>query len=115
MHELAMANQIVEIVEQAAREYGTQQVLSANITVGKLMGVEVDNLLFALDAIKSQFNTTIETSFHVDEESIQVKCGDCHRITKLEGWVFACSWCGSRKVQVVAGESMTVWEIEIAD
>ena len=115
MHELAMANQIVEIVEQAARDYGTQQVLSADITVGKLMGVEVDNLLFALDAIKSQFNTTVETSFHVDEESIQVQCDDCSMITKLEEWVFACGQCGSRKVQVVAGESMTVWEIEIAD
>ncbi len=115
MHELALANQIVDIVVQAGKDYGAEKILSASVVVGRLMAVEVDNLQFALNALKDQFSATSTTDFIITEEPVQVVCGKCGSTTQLEDWVFVCAVCGANDVKVVAGDSMMVLDIDIAD
>ena len=115
MHEVALVNQILEIVDQAGRDCGAETILSASVTVGRLMAVEVDNLQFALDALKEQHRVTAETEFFITEEPVQVFCSKCGSAPRLDDWVFVCSVCGEREVQVIAGDSMIVTEIEIAE
>ena len=113
MHELSLANQIVEIVLETARQQGFSRILSVQVKVGKLMAVETDNLLFGLDVIKKSCSETQATVFQVIEEPVQLSCKDCGETTTLDGWVFACKWCDSRSVDVIAGESMEVIEMEV--
>jgi hydrogenase nickel incorporation protein HypA/HybF len=50
VHELSIAQSVVEIVERTARENGMDAVSGVALEVGRLSGVDADSLRFAMEA-----------------------------------------------------------------
>jgi hydrogenase nickel incorporation protein HypA/HybF len=51
MHEFAIAQGLVEIIEEEALPYGGAKVISVKVRIGKLSGVIPDALRFAFEAL----------------------------------------------------------------
>lgn len=115
MHEVALAEEILQIISGIATENQVKEVLSADVTVGKLMAVEIDNLAFALDTLKAQFAGTESTEFCIVEQPVTVLCDECGCTTEVSDWLFICGSCKSRNVSVVTGDTMEVTAVEIPD
>lgn len=113
MHELSIANQILVIVCTEAKAFPTADVSSATVTVGRLMAVEVDNLLFCLNVLKTNYPETANTHFAILEEEVNLFCEDCGQTTLMQNWHFFCTACTSSSVKTVSGEGIIVTSMEV--
>jgi hydrogenase nickel incorporation protein HypA/HybF len=114
MHELSIAESILEIVRTNVPPEEQYSVKSVKLKVGKLAGVVADSLDFCFTAI------TQETPFKgvvLDIELIPfvVKCKGCGASSESEAGVVLCPACGSAETDVVSGTELQVIEIELHD
>ncbi len=114
MHELGIAQNILEIIRQAVPESDAAAVRLIRLRVGQLSGVVPDSLEFCFQAIVSdtemqKANLAIEavpTIFRCK------KCGNRFQVNDLE---FSCPECQSADLEIVSGKELEVVEIELAE
>lgn len=113
MHELSIAQEIVRIVAREGANANAVRVSGASVSVGRLMAVETDNLLFCLDVLKKGDPLTEHTVFSVEEEELQLRCKACSHVTVTDAFLFACGACHSPGVDVIGGEQLEVSYLEV--
>ncbi len=113
MHELSIAQEIVRIVAKEGASVHAVRVIGASVSVGRLMAIETDNLLFCLDVLKKNDPLTEHTVFMVEEERLQLRCKACGHVTVTGEFLFACEVCRSQGVDVIGGEQLEVSCLEV--
>lgn len=114
MHELSLAQNIVEIVQQYAPGAQGRSVRSVKLKVGELAGVVPDSLDFCFSAITA--NTPLSgTTLKIERVPFTLQCKNCNNPFASEFGTVICPGCGSENTQVVAGTEMQVVEIEVDD
>jgi hydrogenase nickel incorporation protein HypA/HybF len=112
MHELAIAQQLVSIAEEAAREAGASRVETVYLRLGDLAGVVREALDFAYEIASAR--TRLEGSRLVIERvPVRVHCEACD----LEGPPLAperlrCARCEKPTPRIVAGRELLIRAIE---
>ncbi len=115
MHELAIAQSIVEIASDAAVRAGADRVTSVEVVIGALGGG-------ADEAVRTCFEIAgIGTPCEGAElrmvfEPVVVRCWDCGRESAVQAPLpELCPACGSARVQAHGGRSFRVESIEIPE
>ena len=111
MHEMSIAENIVEIVDDATRGNAgiVEQVF---VDVGTLVAVVPDSLEFCYAAITA--GTPLERSRLVIRViPIRVRCRDCGGTSEVESFVFRCPGCDGTALEVLSGNELSVKEIEV--
>ena len=112
MHELSIAENIVNIVQENLR--GTGLIRSVKIKVGELATVIPDSLEFCFSAVT---NGTILENAKLDIEIVPIvaHCENCGTNSEIQGLSFRCKKCGGADVEIVSGNELQVVEIELDD
>ena len=110
MHEMSLAEGILDIVEHAARDQGFTKVKEIRLEIGALSGVEVDALKFSLDVV---LNHSIAEGAEVGMDMVPgtgwcMSCGETVRISALYD---PCPRCGGYEVQATGGTEMRVKDL----
>lgn len=110
MHEMALAEGVLQIVERAAAEAGSARVKEIRLEIGALAGVEVEALRFCMDAVLRQgpaegAAVVFET---LPGRGWCLRCEDSVAIAALYD---ACPRCGSYQVQPTGGTEMRVMDL----
>lgn len=114
MHEASLAGGVLQLVEDAARREGFARVRSLRLEVGRLAGVEMRALRFALEAIAP--GTCLQAArFDFDEPPGQAWCLPCARSVCIEQRGDACPSCGSHQLQPTGGTELRVIEMLVED
>ena len=114
MHELSVAEEIINIANQYLPDDSNSEVLSVKVEIGKLSNILSDSLTFCFDALVG--DTKLRGSkLIISEIPITVKCDDCGDLTEVEQVLFKCKKCESIKVKLIKGNELKVTEIEIND
>jgi hydrogenase nickel incorporation protein HypA/HybF len=114
LHELSLAQSIVEIVQNTARDNGGARVVAIGLRIGDLSGVVTDSLTFCFSAITA--GTPLEgVSLHIDQVPIRARCRDCAAECNVEDFVFLCPSCGSGNLEITAGRELQVSHIEVEE
>jgi len=114
MHELSLAESVLDIVEQAVRAQRVERVHTLRLSVPALAGVEVSALRFALEALAP--GTPIEAArIQIDEPPGQAWCADCAREVELRDRLDPCPACGGTRLRVVGGTAMRVVELLVPE
>lgn len=114
MHEVALAEGILRIVEAAARRHGAARVATVTLSIGSLAHVEPRALAFCFEAVAR--GTAAEgAALAIEMVPGAAWCMPCGERVPLAKLGDACPRCGSYQVQVVGGEDMRVKDIVIAD
>ncbi len=110
MHEMSLAEGILQIVEDAAAQQGFKRVTEVRLEIGALSGVEVDALSFCLDVVLKH---SIAEGARVDLEKIPGKgyCLGCGETVAVNALYDACPNCGSYQVQATGGTEMRVKDL----
>ena len=109
MHELSVANGIVEI---CAGRAGTARVIRIRLEIGMLSAVLPDAVRFCFDVCAR--NTVVEgAALEIIETPGRARCRDCDGDVALVRLAGRCA-CGSANLRVVAGEELKIREMEIA-
>ncbi len=114
MHELSVAEEIINIANQYIPTDCKSDVISVKVEIGKLSNILSDSLKFCFDAL------TVDTRLKgarliIEENPIIILCEDCGKTSEIERIFFQCKSCDSPKVKLLKGNELKVKEIEIND
>jgi hydrogenase nickel incorporation protein HypA/HybF len=113
MHEMALAEGILQIVEDTARTNAARQVRAVLLELGALSHVEEQALRFCFEAVT---RGTVADGARLDVLATPGRawCLPCGESVPLARLGEPCPHCGSFQLQVTQGEEMKVKEIEVA-
>ena len=119
MHELSMAQAIMDTVLDAAEKNDAQDVLEVTIEIGQLTMLNSEQLKFLLDVIIE--GTLLENSeIFIEEIPVEIKCQSCDFMGKAntEGsdhylTIVICPECGGRNLEITKGRECNVKNIRI--
>ncbi len=112
MHEMALTEGIVDILQEEARRRAFSRVTLVRIEIGAISHVEPDALVFCFEAVS---RGTVAEGAKLDIICTPGEgwCFNCEKTTPLTERFGACAFCGGRRVQMTQGDEMRVKELEI--
>ncbi|HEV7641987.1 MAG TPA: hydrogenase maturation nickel metallochaperone HypA [Gaiellaceae bacterium] len=111
MHELALADAIVQICREHARG---RRVTRVEVKIGFLRQVVPDSLAFAFELVAS--GTEVDgAQLAVEQIPARVACNTCGAETTIEWFPLACAHCGGLDVELIAGEECQVEALELEE
>ena len=109
MHELSIAQSIVEMVGERADE---ARVHRLTVVIGRLSGVMPDALRFCFDICAE--GTVLEGAvLEIIEPSGRGRCPDCGREQEMNSLFDMCI-CGATGLDCIAGDELRIKEMEMA-
>ncbi len=114
MHELAVAQSLVEIVEQEARPYGGARVTRIWLRIGRLSAVVPDALRFAFDVI-TRGGIAEGALLEIEEVPLRIRCHQCREVFVAEDPFMICPRCEGVDVEMVSGRELEIRSMEIDD
>lgn len=112
MHEMSIAESIVEIAEEAARRAGAIRVRTVFAEIGALAGVEIEALRFCWDAVTRE-GLAAGAGLDITQIPGQAWCIECSEAIVLLSSLAACPHCGGYQVAITGGTEMRVREIAV--
>lgn len=112
MHELSITLGIVKIAEDEIKKAVAKKVISIELEIGTLAGVELDSLNYVWDvAVKD----TVLESAHKQINIIIAKgrCVDCDTVFELKNYHDSCPNCQSFLKIILQGKELRVKSLEI--
>jgi hydrogenase nickel incorporation protein HypA/HybF len=113
MHELAMTESIIELVEAEARKHGSDRVNKVKLRIGQFTGVVKEALEFSFDIIKH--GTLAEhAELQIEIVPLRKRCEPCDKLFDSNGDLdFFCPDC-ARPVEIVSGRELQIEYIDLA-
>lgn len=110
MHEMSIAEGIMEIVERTARTNHIARVKSVRVAVGELAGVDIDALQFAWTSVR-RGGPANDAPLLIDRPAGQAWCMDCCKTVPLKRYGDPCPLCGGFKLTATGGTEMRVVDL----
>ena len=112
MHELSIAQSIVELACEQADKADAEQVCRIGVEIGLLSGVEREALEFCFP-IACQQTKAQGAHLDVTVQPAKARCPSCERLFELDDLVLVCPHCGTYPVQLLAGGNLKVLYVEV--
>ena len=112
MHELSIAQSIVELAEEQARNHQAQCIEELELEIGSLAGIEWQALEFALETCVKE---TLLENAHIVRHIIsgEGRCGDCETAFPVDTLFSSCPACGSYAVKIIKGKELRINSIVV--
>jgi hydrogenase nickel incorporation protein HypA/HybF len=112
VHELSLCRAIAGI---AARNAGERAVEVIHVRIGQLRQVVPETLVFCWSLVTAD-TALAGSELDVERVAALLHCRGCGAESELaETFMFVCSGCGSRDVEVLSGEELLVTALELAE
>jgi hydrogenase nickel incorporation protein HypA/HybF len=113
MHEMSLAEGVLQLIEDAAREQDFAKVTTVWLEIGQLSGVEVEAMKFCFDAV-TRDSIADGASLEIISLPGVGWCMACSKPVPMAELFDECPQCGSYQLQVTGGTEMRVKELEVA-
>lgn len=113
MHELSVAQNIIEIVSDYAKKNNTDRVTEVVLDIGAVSGVIPGNLEFAWE-ISAKGSVVDGARLKINFIEAKALCLDCKKEFKLDDIYAMCDFCGSIRYEIIQGKELKVKSIMIA-
>lgn len=112
MHEMALAEGLIQLIENAASEQGFARVRMVRLEIGRLSAVEPVAIRFCFDAV-ARGSIAEGAVLDIIELPGAGCCMDCAAMVSMQTPYDTCPCCGSSQVQATSGTEMRVKELEV--
>jgi hydrogenase nickel incorporation protein HypA/HybF len=112
MHEMALTENIVEILAEEARKQGFARVRVVRLEIGAMAHVEPEALRFCFDAV-SRGTVAEGATLDIIRPKGEGWCLDCGKTVALDERFGPCPDCGGRHVQMTSGDELRIQELEV--
>jgi len=111
MHELGVANEILDIALSEAERHAAKKVTSIRLRVGVLRSIEPENLSFLFEHLA---RGTPAEGAHLDivEEPVRVECEACG-VSEAPSFAWECPRCKGSGVSVTGGDSLSILSLDV--
>lgn len=112
MHEMSIAEGIIQVLEEQAREQNYTQVKAVWLEIGPLAMIETEALSFCFEAVTR--STLAEgAALNIINMKGEAYCMQCLKNVPITQRYDSCPDCGSHHLQVVTGDEMRIKELEV--
>ncbi len=128
MHELSIAQKIIEIIESKAKQNNFSKVSNAKLKIGKMAAFQKDQLEFCLNTFQKS-EIIKEMNFDICEVPVKLLCNNCGNYfidDRFNDYEFAhvyahapglyiplpCPQCKSKNISVISGSEIELTSIE---
>jgi len=112
VHEMSIAESVLQIIEDKARSDGYAKVNAVWLEIGQLAGVETESLRFCFDVV-ARDTVARDARLEIIETAGQGWCMECACNVAVTARYEPCPSCGSFQIEVTGGEEMRVKELEV--
>lgn len=115
MHELSIANSLVEIATEHAQAAGADKIKAINLRIGALSCVHQSALEYSYELITN--DTILEGSMlNIVNVPVMIYCPECKKEVELPGiQKFRCPQCNTPSADIRQGKELEIDSIEIFD
>ena len=114
MHEMAIAQSIMDIVQEEISRRGIERLETINLVVGMMSAVIPQHLAFCFEIVTK--DTPLEgTALRIREVPLTYYCTACTQEFTAEEVTFVCPDCGKGKLELIAGRELAVESLEVSD
>lgn len=114
MHEMSVAQNIVDIVRQYVPDGQAARVAAVRVRVGSLSGIVTDSLDFCFSAIVA--DTPLgRARLDIERITAACECQDCGARFEPEYLIFLCPMCGGGRARLTSGHELQVEAVELDD
>lgn len=107
MHEMSLAENVLQIIEESARAQHFQQVRTVVLEVGKLAAVEPEAMRFCFDVVMR--GTLAESAqLQIVETPGLGVCSACGKEVEMQEQYGLCPNCASPRLGITAGNQIRV-------
>jgi hydrogenase nickel incorporation protein HypA/HybF len=112
MHELSIACGLVRTASDEAARHGASHVVSLDVVIGGLCGVEPDALSFCFPAAAS--GTACEgAELRIEVEPAKGRCAQCATESDVRDLMSPCPHCGAWPLALEGGREMRLRALEV--
>jgi hydrogenase nickel incorporation protein HypA/HybF len=111
VHELAIAESLLEIVLEEGRRHDLQKVNVIRLQIGALAAVIPEALTFSFEMVSSD---TIASGATLKIETLPIvaRCSACDVNFEVENQVFLCLRCGQPVFELISGRELSMVSME---
>lgn len=112
MHEMEVAGNILELIEQEMARHPGAKLLGFDIKAGELSCVQEHSLRFCLEAALKD-SPWPDAAIRITVEPVGARCKACGKAFAPEDYVFVCPECEGMDVEVTGGQELCLETLEI--
>lgn len=113
MHELAIAESIVDAIRAKAAECSAARVLHVRLKVGEASGIVTDSLTFCFEMVASLDPLVAGAQLLIDSVPHRAWCRSCATEFPVINFVARCPTCEEWSKEVLSGTELQILDMEI--
>ncbi|PID72397.1 MAG: hydrogenase accessory protein HypA [Desulfobulbus propionicus] len=127
MHELSLAQNLMDQLLELAREHGATKITRVDVLIGPFSGIVTDSFGFGFNVLKNDQPVTAEAELVLETPDPKYRCLDCHTLTSpgceqhaedhMPGVaphkVTVCNNCGSSRLSPQGGTELILKQLEM--
>lgn len=111
MHEMSIAQSVLDIILQEIKNHKVNRVLSVAVKVGELSAVQTESLRFCFDFL-SKGTLAEGASLEIERVKVICRCRQCGSRFTVQELIFLCPECKSPEVEMLSGRQLSVESFE---
>jgi hydrogenase nickel incorporation protein HypA/HybF len=112
MHEMSLAESVLQIIEDTARTQQFSHVRTVVLEVGVLSAVEPEAMLFCFDAV-TRGSIAEGANLEIVEIPGSGWCMECGKTVLLSERYGLCPECGDARVTITGGNELRIKDLEV--
>lgn len=112
MHEMALCEGILQILEENAESQGFKKIKIVWLEIGAFAGIELDAMRFNFDVV-TKGTLAEHAQLEIIEIPAEAWCMQCSKTVQIKQRFDACPVCGRYQLQVTGGEQMKITQLEV--
>lgn len=114
MHELSIAQNLIEIIEEEASRKSFSKVKKIGLRIGEMACVDKEALSFCLEVASK--GTCVEGAGLLFEDSpLKGKCQSCDHLFYIKDLIFRCPRCEGIDIDIMSGREIRVSYLDVED
>lgn len=114
MHELGIANSVIEAVQTEAARHSGAVVRKVGVTVGELAGVDPGALAFSFEALIAGTEWQ-HLVLEIETRPRMHRCAACALTFRVMDYQFACPECGVPQTECIGGDELELAYLEMEE
>lgn len=111
MHELGVAQSLLDYLEKAAKEHHLKKIKSVTLKIGKMRQIVPETLVFLFQTL-AEGTIAEQAQLKIELLPVRVHCSQCNQVTDLPPRKYSCPHCGNSSLEWVSGKELIIDHIE---
>ena len=114
MHEVGIANSIIETILQTMKEKGYARVTTIGLRIGALTDLVPDALEFGFE-VMTRGTPLADARLAIEAVPVHGECRSCGKTFDVDQFIFVCPHCSGRDIRMTSGDELEIAYIEVDD